>query len=99
VIPEFSFQDLRDLVDAAERHAQAWSTRETVTPEAESDAYQHLAHAVGALERLSSAVDALLGPLASEQVAHQTDNADLLSEFFAEVVGDREYGFDPDGGA
>jgi cytochrome c1 len=92
---QYSFQDLRDLVDAAERHAQAYSTRETVTAEAEADAYQHLAHAVGALERLSSAADAVRAPLASEQVAHQTDNADALGEFFAEVVGDRAYGFEP----
>jgi hypothetical protein len=93
---QFSFQDLRDLLDAAERHVEAWNLREAVTSESEADAYQHLAHGVGALERLSSAADAVRAPLASEQVAHQTDDADTLGEFFADVVGDRDYGFDPD---
>lgn len=91
-----SFQDARDLLDAAERHATAWASREPGSRADEADAWQHLAHSVGALERLSSAVDQLRGPLASELVAHQTDNADALSEFFGTVVGDREYGFDPD---
>lgn len=98
VTSEFSFQDLRDLVDAAERHVQAWNLRETVTPEAEADAFQHLAHGVGALERLSSAVEAMRGPLAEEQFAHQTDNADALGGLYRDVVGDRAYGFDPNGG-
>lgn len=91
-----SFEDARALLDAAERHATAWASRETTTPDAEADAWQHLSQAVGALERLASAVGQLQGPLASELVAHQTDNADALGEFFGSVVGDREYGFDPD---
>lgn len=94
--PEFTFQDARDLLDAAERHALAWSAWEPGAKSDEADAWQHLAHAVGALERLASAADALRGPLAADLVAHQTDNADVLSEFFDEVVGAREYGFDPD---
>jgi hypothetical protein len=99
VVNAYTFQDLRDLVDAAERHVQAWNLRETVTAEAEADAFQHLAHGVGALERLSSAVDAMRSPLAEQQFAHQTDNADALGDFFRDVVGDRAYGFNPDGGA
>lgn len=95
----YTFQDLRDMVDAAERHVQAWNLRETVTAEAEADAFQHLAHGVGALERLSSAAEAMRAPLAEEQFAHQTDNADALGDFFRDVVGDRVYGFNPDGGA
>jgi hypothetical protein len=91
-----SFQDARDLLDAAERHATAWASRETTTPDAEAEAWQHLAQSVGVLERLATAVDQLRGPLASELVAHQTDNADALGEFFGTVVGDREYGFNPD---
>lgn len=91
-----SFQDARALLDAAERHATAFHSSEPATPDAAAEAWQHLAHAVGALERLASTVGQLQGPLASELVAHQTDNADALLGVWDAAVGDREYGFNPD---
>jgi hypothetical protein len=83
-----AIQDLRTLVDNADRHLAAFDAGE--------DADRHLHAAVTALGHLVSNADALLAPLASESVARQTDRGDALGEFFAEVVGDREYGFDPD---
>lgn len=91
-------RDLVALAAAAERHAEAWEARSTVTPEAEAEAYQHLAQAVGALERLAVAADALRGPLAAALVAHQTDQADALTGVWDQAeVTDRKHGFDPDG--
>lgn len=90
-------QDLVDLATAAARHATAWHGRDTSTREGESAAYSELAHAVGALERLVSTADALRAPLTEALVGHRTDQADQLGEFFSEVVGDRDYGIDPEG--
>jgi hypothetical protein len=94
-----TMQDVRAHVEAAERHAEAWEKRDTSTKAGEAEAFDHLAHAVGALERLASAADALRGPLAEALVAHQTDNADSLNSIWGEAVGDRTYGFNPEGGA
>lgn len=93
-----TMQDLNAFLESAERHADAWEHRETSTKEGEAEAYFHLAHAVGALDRLASAAEALRAPLAEALVAHQTDNADTLNSVWAEGVGDRTYGFDPEGG-
>jgi len=93
-----TMQDVRDIAEAAERHAAAWENRDTSTATGEAEAFDHLAHAVGALERLTSTADALRGPLAEALVARQTDNADTLTAVWDEAVGDREYGFDPEGG-
>lgn len=84
-------QDLRTLVDSAGRHLAAFDAGE--------DTDRHLHAAVTALGHLVSNADALLAPLASEAVARQTDRGDALGEFFDDVVGDRVYGFNPDGGA
>lgn len=90
--PSYTFEDARQILAVAERHADAWNARKSGSSESEAEAFQHLAHAVGALERLSSASDTIRGALAAEQVAHQTDQADTLSAFWDENVGDREYG-------
>lgn len=84
-------QDLRTLVDSAERHLAAFDAGE--------DTDRRLHAAVTALGHLVSSADALLAPLASEAVARQTDRGDTLGSFFDEVVGDRDYGFNPNGGA
>jgi len=94
-----TMQDLRDHLEAAERHAAAWEQRDTSTKDGEAEAFSALAHAVGALERLSSAAEALRAPLAEALVAHRTDQADTLASVWGEAVGDRSYGFDPEGGA
>ncbi|WP_155830238.1 hypothetical protein [Glycomyces tenuis] len=93
-----SGQDLMDLAESVARHATAWQGRDTSTREGASAAYAELAHAVGAIDRLVSSAEALKAPLAEALVAHQTDQADALGEFFSEVVGDREYGINPEGG-
>ena len=94
-----TMQDLRAHLESAERHADAWENRSTDTKEGEAEAFYHLAHAVGALDRLASAAEALRAPLTEALVAHQTDNADALGELYRDVVGDRAYGFNPDRGA
>lgn len=83
-------QDLQTLLDSVARHLQAFDAGE--------DADRHLSAAVNSLGHLVSGADALLAPLASESVARQTDRGDALGDFFDEVVGDRRYGFNPDGG-
>jgi len=86
------FQDLHDLVDSAKRHAQGWESRADATPEEKAEAHADLVHACGALERLASAADALRGEMGNALMEHQTDQADALSAFWDENVGDREYG-------
>lgn len=95
-----AFKDLQDHLDTAKRNARHWVLRST-TPsrEEEAEALAHLNHAVGALERLTSAADVIRGELASALVEHQTDNADALGGLYRDVVGDRSYGFNPEGGA
>lgn len=88
--------DLHERLDIAARHVRSYDARETGTPEADADAYQHLSHATGALERLAAAVDALRADLAHDLVAHQTDNADVLGGLYSDLLGDREYGINPE---
>jgi len=87
------FQDLLDLVDSANRHARRWTLRsKSPTAEEAAEAHAELVHAHGALERLADAVDDLRGEMANALMEHQTDQADTLSAFWDENVGDREYG-------
>lgn len=90
-------QDLVDLATSAARHATAWQARDVRTREGETDAYAELSRAVGALERLVSAAEALRGPLAEALVARRTDQADQLGDLYAGLEG-REYGINPEGG-
>lgn len=87
------FQDLEDLVESVKRHARKWMTRsDDPTTDEEAEAHAELVHAYGALERLASAVDVLRGEMGNALMEHQTDQADALSAFWDENVGDREYG-------
>jgi hypothetical protein len=96
---QHSMQDLEDLLASAKRHAAAWESRDLTTEQGRSEAYDHLAHTFGALERLSAAANGVRSQYASQLVEHQTDRADALKGVWDEAVGDREYGFNPDGGA
>lgn len=89
---EQSLQDLADQLEAARRHLAAYATAEG------HEAYHELHSAVQALGRLVSGAEAVKAPLAEELMVRQTDLGDQLGGFFAEVVGDREYGIDPEGG-
>jgi hypothetical protein len=84
----YTQQDARELLDAAIRHTQAWKA---------DGSHEELSHALGAWERLTSVVENLRAPLVEAQFAHETDNADMLAIVWAEGVGDRKHGFDPDG--
>ena len=92
-----SGQDLVDIATSAARHATAWQDRDLRTSEGEAAAYADLSHAVGALERLVSAAEAIRGPLAEALVARRTDQADQLGDLYADLE-DREYGITTDGG-
>jgi hypothetical protein len=87
---EYSLQDARDLLDVAVRHTLAYQ---------DGSSHAELTHAIGAWDRLSSAVEALRAPLVEARFKRQTDDADTLAIVWAEGAGDREYGFNPDGGA
>jgi N12 class adenine-specific DNA methylase len=91
------FQDAQDHLDSAKRHARKWDLRpSSSSPEEDAAAHADLVHAHGALERLASAVEILRAETANALLERQTDQADTLNEFFGTVVGDREYGFNPD---